>query len=107
MMGDKSSMKANKKTLMAIKKFLNEEQEFWDIDEFKSELVAKTNILKHKSMEEHNLSPDECGIEWGGEEVCNLQNFIDEYTNKFIEGICNVLDSFVGEDISCYFDEEI
>ena len=99
-------MKTNKKTLMAVKKFLDEEQEFWDIDEFKAELVSKTNLLKHKSMGEHNLSTDECGIEWDGEEICNLQDFIDEYTSKFIEGICNVLESFVGEDISCYFEDE-
>lgn len=99
-------MKANKKTLMAVKKFLDEEQEFWDIDEFKSELVAKTNLLKHKSMGNINLSPDECGIEWDGEEICNLQDFINEYTSKFIEGICKALESFVGEDISCYFQDE-
>lgn len=99
-------MKANKKTLLAVKKFLNEEQEYWDIDEFKSELVAKTKLLKHKSMGEHSLSPDECGIEWDGQEVCNLQDFIDDYTSKFVEGICNVLDSFIGEDISCYFEDE-
>lgn len=99
-------MKANKKTLMAVKKFLDEEQEFWDIDEFKSELVTKTNLLKHKSMEGHTLSPDECGIEWDGQEICNLQDFIDEYTSQVVEGICNVLESFVGEDISCYFEDE-
>ncbi|EHJ00563.1 hypothetical protein CDLVIII_4025 [Clostridium sp. DL-VIII] len=78
-------MKANKKTLMAIKKFLDEEQEFWDLDEFKSELVVKTNLLKHESIGEHNLSLDECGIEWDGQEICNLQDFIDDYTSKFIE----------------------
>ena len=71
-------MKANKKTLMAVKKFLDEEQEFWDIEEFKNDLVVKTNLLKH----------------------------IDDYTQEFIEGICNVLDSFIGEDISCYFEDE-
>jgi len=99
-------MKANKKTLMAVKKFLDEEQEFWDLDELKSELVGKTNLLKHRSMGEHSLSPDECAVEWNGQEICNLQDFIDDYTSKFIEGICNVLDSFVGEDISCYFEDE-
>lgn len=99
-------MKANKKTLMTVKKFLDEEQEFWDIDEFKNDLVVKTNLLKCKSMGDSNLSPDECDIKWGKEDVCNLQDFIDDYTGKFIEGICNVLDSFIGEDISCYFDDE-
>lgn len=99
-------MKANKKTLMAVKHFLDEEQEFWDLEEFKTELIAKTNLLKHKSMGDSLLEADECVIEWDGDEICNLQDFIDNYTQQFIEGICNVLDSFVGEDISCYFEDE-
>lgn len=99
-------MKANKKTLMAVKKFLDEEQEFWDIEGFKNDLVVETNLLKHESMGSYTLSPDECGIYWGEDEICNLQDFIDEFTRQFIEGICNVLDSFVGEDISCYFEDE-
>jgi hypothetical protein len=98
-------MKANKKTLMAVKQFL-ELQEGWDIDEFKSEIASKTNLLKHESMGNNSLSPDECGIVWDRTEICNLQDFIDEYTRQFIEGICNVLDSFVGEDIDCYFEDE-
>ena len=99
-------MKANKKTLMAIKKFLDEEQEFWDIEEFKNDLVVETNLLKHESMGNDTLSPDECSINWGEDEICNLQDFIDEFTRQFIDGVCNVIDSFVGEDISCYFEDE-
>ncbi|MBS6486404.1 hypothetical protein [Veillonella sp.] len=96
-------MKANKKTLMAVKQFL-QEQEGWDLDEIKSDIVAETEMLKTKEMGE--LATDECGIEWDGKEVCVLEEFIDKYTDILIDKICNVLDSFVGEDISCYFDEE-
>lgn len=98
-------MKANKKTLMAVKRYL-EEREGWDLDELKSEMIAETNLLKHKEMGDNTLATDECGIEWDGEQICLLCDFVDEYTEKFIEGICNILDSFVGDDISCYFDED-
>ena len=99
-------MKANKKTLIAVKKFLNEDRESWDIDELKNDLVVDTNLLKCKSMGKDTLSTDECSIEWGEEEICNLQDFIDEYTYGFIEKICNILDSFIDEDISYYFEDD-
>lgn len=99
-------MKANKKTLMAVKKFLSEEQESWDLDELKNEIVEKTNLLHIKEMGKSTLATDECGVEWDGKEVCNLSDFVDAYTNIFIEKICNVLDSFIGEDISFYFEDE-
>jgi hypothetical protein len=98
-------MKANKKTLMAVKNYL-ENQNGWDLDEVVERIVSDTKLLKHKDMDEHNLSTDECGITWGDEYICGLNTFIESYSNLFVERICNVLDSFVGEDISCYFDEE-
>lgn len=98
-------MKANKKTLMAVKSFL-ENQEGWDLDEVIEEIVEETKLLKSKEMGEHILAPDECGIEWDGKEVCNLSDFVNDYSNIFIKKICNILDSFVGDDISCYFEDE-
>jgi hypothetical protein len=99
-------MKANKKTLMAVKKYL-QEQEGWDLDEVVSELVYETNMLKFGDT---SISADECAIVWGtqedGDDICNLQEFIDSYTGKFIRNICNILDSFVGDDIDCYFEDE-
>lgn len=94
-------MKANKKTLMAVKQFL-ELQEGWDLDELKDEIVEETKLLKTKEMGEHTLATDECGIEWGGEDVCVLADFVDSYTDIFIEKICNILDSFVEEDLLDY-----
>lgn len=96
---------ANKKTLMAVKHFL-ELQEGWDLRELKEGIVTGVNLLKHKEMGEHTLATDECGINWGDDEVCVLSDFIDVYTDIFIEKICNILDSFVGEDISyCFYED--
>lgn len=98
-------MKANKKTLMAVKQFL-EDREGWDLEEVISEVVEETKLLKIKEMGEHTLATDECGIEWDRKEVCVLTEFIDSYSEIFIQKFCNILDSFVGEDISCYFEDE-
>lgn len=98
-------MKANKKTLMAVKSFL-ENQEGWDVDEVISEIVEETKLLKVKSMGEHILAIDECVIEWDREEVCNLSDFVDSFSQIFIQKICNILDSFVGEDLNNYLEDE-
>lgn len=99
-------MKANKKTLLAFKNMIENEQEYWDLEELKSSIVEETKLLKHKDMGEHSLSPDECGIEWGEDSICVLDQFIDSYTQIFLEKICNMAVSMIGEDISCYFDED-
>ena len=98
-------MKANKKTLMAVKSFL-ENQEGWDVDEVISEIVEETKLLKVKSMGEHILAIDECVIEWDREEVCNLSDFVDSFSQIFIQKIWNILDSFVGEDLNNYLEDE-
>ena len=96
-------MKANKKTLMAVKKYL-QEQEGWDLGEVVSDMIYETELLK---TEDTFISPDECSVFWGDQDkICDFQEFIDAYSNKFIENICNILDSFVGDDIDCYFEDE-
>jgi len=98
-------MKANKKTLMAVKQFLDQ-REGWDLDEVISEVANETKLLKHKDMGEHTLATDECGIVWGeADNICVLSEFIDSYTEIFIMKICNVLDSFIGEDLDCYLED--
>ena len=91
-------MKAHKKTLMAVKEVL-ELQSGFDLEELKEQLIQDTNLLKHKGENPFNLSPDECGIEWGGEDICVLSDFLDIYVDKFIERMCNIIDSFVGEEL--------
>ena len=98
-------MKANKKTLMAVRRYL-EEQEGYDMNEVISDLVYETELLKVKSMENTLISPDECDIKWGDDLVCNLDDFINEFSEKFIKNFCNILDSFVGDDIDYYFEDE-
>lgn len=97
-------MKASKKTLMAVKQFL-ENQEGWELDEIIEEIVEETKLLKSKEIEGYTLSTDECDIEWDAEEICVLADFIDSYSRIFISKICNVLDSFVSEDMSDYGEE--
>ena len=99
-------MKANKKTLLALKSMFENEQDYYDLEEMVGDIIVKTNLLKHKEMGEHTLATDECGIEWGGDTVCVLAEFVDSYTRLFLENICNMIESFVGEDISCYFEDE-
>lgn len=90
---------------MAVKKYL-EQPEGYDMDEVISDLVYETELLQVESMADTLISPDECDIKWGDDAVCNLEDFINAFSEKFIENICNVLDSFVGEDIDCYFEDE-
>lgn len=92
------SMKANKKTLMAVKDFF-ENQDGWELKEIVDEVVDETKLLKIKEMGEHTLATDECGIEWDGKEICVLSDFVDSFSQIFIEKICNVLDFFVGNEI--------
>lgn len=99
-------MKANKKTLMAVKRYLTE-PEGYDMDEVISEIVYKTESLKMPNSEGGLVSPDECDIKWGEDEICNLDDFINAFAEKFIENIANVLDSFVGDDIDCYIEDEL
>lgn len=94
-------MKANKKTLMAVKQFLLNE-EGWELDELKEEIVEETKLFKNKEMGDHTLATDECGIEWDGKEVCVLSELVDSYTYILLRKVCNVIESFAGEDISDY-----
>lgn len=97
-------MKANKKTLMAVKRYLTE-PEGYDMDEVISEIVYDTKMLKLKD-DNSLIEPDECNIEWGEDNICNLDDFIYSFSDKFIEYVSNVLDSFVGDDIDCYLEDE-
>lgn len=97
-------MKANKKTLLAVKSFLENEQEYWDKEEMISDIVGETKLLVHNNV--GNVSPDECDIRWDNDIICNLDDFISAFSDRFLEKICNILESFTGDDISCYFDED-
>lgn len=94
-------MKADKNTLMGVKNFL-ELRQGWSLDEVKDDIVSETGLLKHKEV--GDLFTDECGIEWDGDNICVLEEFIDMYTDIFIKKICNVLDSFIDENLDYYLE---
>ena len=98
-------MIANKKTLMAVKRYLKE-PEGYDMNEVIRDLVYETGLLKTDSMGDALLSSDECDITWDEEQVCVLEDFILAFSDKFIDRMCNILDSFVGDDIDCYLEED-
>jgi hypothetical protein len=99
-------MKANKKTLMALKTMLQNEQEYYDFEGMVSAIVDETALLKIREMGEHTLATDECAIEWDGNDVCTLSDFLESFSNIFLEKICNMIDSFVEDEIDCYFEEK-
>lgn len=98
-------MKANKKTLMAVKKYLTE-PEGYDMNEVISDIVYETKSLKMPMREGKLIPPDECDIKWGDDHICDLDEFINLFSEKFIDNIVNILDSFIGDDIDCYLEDE-
>ena len=83
-------MKANKKTLLAVKAFLENEQEYWDKEEMISDIVGETKLLVHNNM--GNVSPDECDIRWDNDTICNLDDFIS-VSAKYSCGFSNLMNS--------------
>lgn len=98
-------MKANKKTLMAVKRYLTE-PEGYDIAEVISDIVYETECLKMPKHDDDLISPDECSITWGDDNICGLDEFIEAFSEKFIQHVGNILDSFVGDDIDCYLEDK-
>ena len=84
---------SNKIVLKEIKRFF-EDNEGWSLKDLINEVSHETGLLRHKDMENHTLSLDECGIEWDGDYVCLLEDFIDAYTSIFFKKVCNVISSF-------------
>jgi hypothetical protein len=91
-------MKANKKTLMAVKQFL-ESEEYWDKKELVEEIARDTMLLNNPEAGGQTVSLDECIINWDSFGICTLDDFVCRYTDLLIAKFCNVLESFVGEDI--------
>lgn len=101
-------MKTDKKTLMAVKSYF-ENQEGWDLDDIISTILEETKLLNQKELGGDMVSTDECYVYWDddtSEPVCGFDDFVDSFTRIFIEKVCNVLDSFVDEDLSYYEVEE-
>lgn len=99
-------MKANKKTLLAFKSMMENETEAYGYEELVQTCVDETGLLKDPEMGEYLLATDECGIEWGGTDICVLCDFIDSFASIFLDKILNMAESMIGEDIDCYFVDE-
>ena len=93
-------MKANKKTLMAVKNFLNSEYGF-DMDEVMRETIFETKMIHSKDIK-YLIDIEDCVIQCGDIELCAFDSFIDMYTKGFVEKLCNILDSFIGADLQDY-----
>jgi len=99
-------MKANKKTLLAFRKMMENETEAYDYEGLVQECVEETKLLKTPEMGEHTFDTDECGIEWCGKDVCVLCDFVDSFARIFLDKILNMAESMIGEEISYYFEDE-
>lgn len=73
--------------LQEIVDFFELEGESWDRDGIIREYANEIKELK-------NYSLDEIGLEWDGENLMILDDFVAQYFNKVIEGVCNVIKSF-------------
>lgn len=99
-------MKANKKTLLAFRKMMETETEAYDYEGLIQECVDESGLLKTPEMGEHLLATDECGIEWGGNDICVLSDFVGTFADIFLDKILNMAESMIGEDIDYYFEDE-
>lgn len=94
-------MKMNKRTLMAVKEYFETGMDF-DISELQEQIVKDVGFLKSDGYNPNlpsYIASDECEITWDKIFICNLEEFLIDYTQHFIDRVCNVLDSFVGEEI--------
>jgi len=72
--------------LEEIKEFL-EEGEGCSRDEFITDILGQMLVL-------NGYEADEIGLVWDDENLTDLQSFADEFYEKVIEQVSNVLDSF-------------
>lgn len=80
-------MKAIDEKLQEIIDFFELEGESWGKEEVMREYANEFKELQGNAL-------DEIGLEWDGENLMILDDFVDKYFNKVIEGVCNVIKSF-------------
>jgi len=71
-----------------------EEQQGYDINEVIADIVHETNLIK---VGEESIDADECSIEWGDDYCCNLDEFVEKYTEELLNKVVNVVKSFKEE----------
>jgi len=79
---------SNKKLQQIIDFF--ELEEGYNKNEIISDMIGEIKGLK-------GYSSDEIRLEWDGEHLMTLDDFVNEFYYKLIEGVCNVIESFKKE----------
>jgi len=80
---------SNKKLQQIIEYF--EYEEGYDKDEIIIDIL-------HEIKELNDYSADEIELKWDNKHLMNLEDFADEYYNKIIKGVCNVIKSYQEEN---------
>lgn len=81
------------KKLDQMKNFFMNIDGSWDRIELISELANETGLLKEDG---YDLSIDEVSLE-SDDYICTLDEFLDEYTDRLLEKVVNVIESFEEE----------
>ena len=66
--------------------------EGWDLEAVIEECAKETGMLENDLIGKFAL--DECEIEWDGNYICVLDEFLKSYTDNFIKKVCSTLESF-------------
>jgi hypothetical protein len=66
-------------------------EEGYDMNEVINDILGEIEGLK-------GYAADEIGLEWDGEDLMVLQDFVEEFYSKLIEKVCNVIKSFNSDD---------
>ena len=91
-------MKMNKKSEVDKKLKIEELIDFFELRNGYNMREVKIGLLNHETMGKHTLSMDECDIQWGESgHVCMLDEFVEKYTDKLLEGVLNVIKSYLVE----------
>ena len=86
----------SKNKLKEMKAYI-QDREGWDLEELIEDTVQETNLLHSKRLNAE-VGFDECSIKWGKDYICGLDEFIQDYTEKLLEKVCNVIDSYIKEE---------
>lgn len=79
----------SKKKIDEIIEFFKSE-EGYDKEEIITEAIENIKELKGNAA-------DEISLNWDDEDLMTLDEFADQFYNKIINGVCNVLESFKNE----------
>lgn len=59
----------------------------WDKDEILADMISGINEVR-------GYATDEIGLEWDGQQLMVLEDFVEQLYQRLIKGVCNVITSF-------------